>query len=130
LISLPLLSLFPFAHPLIQFFYGPAYTPAVGLFQQLLVVVLFDIFTTPLLLLAYPFNRPKLLAIADIVRTATLVLIAISLIPAFGPSGAILAKFAAKVVGAALILTVLLRQSGYTFSSSKTKKRPQFKNGG
>jgi O-antigen/teichoic acid export membrane protein len=130
LISLPVLCLFPLARPLIQFFYGPAYAPAVGLLQQLLVVVLFDVFTTPLLLLTYPFNRPKLIALADVLRAATLVLIATSLIPAIGPSGAIIAKFGAKVVGAALILVVLLRQSGYSFASSKTKKRPQFKNGG
>jgi O-antigen/teichoic acid export membrane protein len=115
-ISLPLLCLIPLARPFIPFFYGPAYAPAIGLFQQLLGVVLLDVFTTPLLLLAFPFNRPKLMAMAEALRAATLALIAISLIPTIGPSGAIIAKFAAKVVGAALILAVLMRQSGYNKS--------------
>jgi O-antigen/teichoic acid export membrane protein len=112
-ISLPLLCLIPLARPFIQFFYGPAYAPAIALFQQLLAVVLLDVFTTPFLLLTFSFNRPKLLAMAEALRAVTLVLVAAWLIPTIGPSGAIIAKFGAKVAGAALLLVVLIRQSSY-----------------
>lgn len=109
LISLPLLCLIPLARPFVLFFYGPAFASAIGLFQQLLGVVLFDVFTTPFLLLAFSFNRPRLLALADVLRTITLVLLAVWLIPAIGPSGAILAKLGAKVAGAVLMLVMLMR---------------------
>ena len=108
LISLALLPLILLARPLILLFYGPAYASAVGLFQLLLGVVIFDVLTTPLLLLAFPLNQPKLLAAADAVRTVMLVLGAAWLIPAYGPMGAVMAKFGAKVAGAVLTLGVLL----------------------
>lgn len=110
LISLMLLLLIPLARPFITLFYGPAFAPAVHLFQLLLGVVIFDVFATPLLLLAFPLNQPQLLAAADALRAGTLALTAAWLIPAYGPTGAVAAKFGAKVAGAVLTLMVLARQ--------------------
>lgn len=113
-ISLAILLLMPLIRPFIVLFYGPAFVPAVRLLQLLLSVVIFDIFTTPLLLLAFPLNQPQLLAAADGLRAGTLVLIAIWLIPAYGPTGAVVAKLGAKVAGAGLTLVVLWRQLSKT----------------
>jgi O-antigen/teichoic acid export membrane protein len=122
LITLPLLVLFPLAQPLILFFYGPAFAPAVHFFQQLLAVVLFDIFVTPLYLLAFSYNQPRLLAMADVVRAATLLGLALLLLPVMGPSGAIVAKFVAKVAGIVLIVAVLVRKTGYLQGAGSTAR--------
>lgn len=106
-ISLAMLPLIPLARPLITLLYGPAYAPAAGLFQLLLGVVIFDIFATPLLLLAFPLDQPKLLAAADALRAVTLALAGVWLIPAYGPAGAVAAKLVAKVAGAVLTVGVL-----------------------
>jgi PST family polysaccharide transporter len=111
LISLALLPLFPLAGPLIVLFYGAEYVVAAPLFRALLLVVIFDILTMPLLLLAFPLNRPRLLAAADAVRAATLALAGLALIPALGAWGAVAARAAARVAGAALILVALLRRA-------------------
>src|SRR5712692_150487 len=108
-VSFALLPLILLARPFILFFYGPAYTPAIGFFQGLLSVVIFDVFTLPLLLLAYPLNQPKLLTVGDALRVLTLAIIATWLTPIYGPSGAVLGKFAAKAVGAVLTLAVIFR---------------------
>ena len=79
------------------------------LFRVLLLVVIFDVMTTPLLLLAFPMNRPRLLAAADALRAVTLAVIAVALIPSLGAWGAVVAKAAAKVAGAALIIVILWR---------------------
>jgi len=107
LINLALLSLLPLAQLFISFFYGPAYGPAVGLFQALLGVAIFDVFTIPLLLLVYAFNMPKLVAGADALRAATLLLVAIWLVPAYGAVGVVIARFSARIAGAVLTLAVL-----------------------
>ncbi len=107
LISLALLPLIPLARPVITLLYGPAYAPAAPLFRLLLGVVIFDVFTTPVLLLAFPLNQPKLLAAADALRAGTLALAGAWLIPTQGPVGAVAAKFGARVAGAVLILAVL-----------------------
>lgn len=110
LISLALLPLLPLAAPLITTLYGPAFIGAVPLFRALLLIVIFDILTMPLLLLAFPLNRPRLLAAADALRAGTLALVALALIPALGAWGAVAARAAARVAGAALILGALWRR--------------------
>ncbi len=109
MISLALLLLIPLAGPLITTLYGVEYFAAVPLFRVLLLVVIFDVMTTPLLLLAFPMNRPRLLAAADALRAVTLAVIAVALIPSLGAWGAVVAKAAAKVAGAALIIVILWR---------------------
>jgi O-antigen/teichoic acid export membrane protein len=109
LISLVLLLLIPLAGPLIQLAYGDAFRGAVGLFQGLLGVAIFDICAMPLLLLAFPAGRFRLLAIADAARLVTLVASASWLIPLLGVRGAVLARLASRVIGAGLILLALRR---------------------
>lgn len=110
LISLALLPLVLLVGPFITFFYGPAYRPAVPLFQRLLGVVIFDVFVTPLILLSYHYNRPRLLAGADALRAGTMAATGGALIPSSGPNGAIAAKLIAKLAGATLTVALLARQ--------------------
>lgn len=116
LISLGVLLLIPLAHPLITLLYGPAFAPAAPLFQLLIGVVIFDIFATPALLLAFPLDQPQLVAAGDAARAGTLALLGVALIPTFGPTGAVIAKFGAKVAGAALVLILLVRRHSQTWN--------------
>jgi O-antigen/teichoic acid export membrane protein len=112
-IGLALLVALPLAGPFITTFYGAEFAPAIGLFRLLLLVVIFDVCTTPLTLLVYHFERPRLLAGADALRVGTLALLGTGLVPRAGAlggaTGAIIAKFCAKVAGAALVVVLLLR---------------------
>lgn len=110
LISLGVLLLMPLAGPLITLLYGPAFAPAVSLFRLLLGVVIFDIFVTPALLLAFPLEQPQLIAAGDAVRAGTLGLFGLALVPTFGPASAVIAKLVAKLAGAALVLGLMARQ--------------------
>jgi O-antigen/teichoic acid export membrane protein len=113
LISLALLALLPVAPWFIPFVYGSDYTLAVGLFQLLLAIVIFDIITLPATLLIYTFDRPDLAALAEAVRVVTLVLVGLWLIPTLGPVGAVIAKFSAKIIG--VIVTVALLARHYLY---------------
>lgn len=103
LIALGLLVLIPLAGPLIRFFYGPEYTPAIGLFRLLLILVIFDAFALPIILLVFPLERPKLYAASFALQVIILVLFAAWLIPQMGPSGAAVAKIVARMAGLVLI---------------------------
>jgi O-antigen/teichoic acid export membrane protein len=107
LIGLALLALLPLSRPLVGVFYGPAYLPAVHVFQLLLGVVIFDVFALPLILLTYHYERPCLLAGADALRAGTLAAAGALLIPGAGPVGAIAAKLLARLAGAALTAALL-----------------------
>jgi O-antigen/teichoic acid export membrane protein len=107
LIAAGLLLLIPFAEPIIVLIFGAEYSAAVPLFQLLLGVMVFDVVLTPLLLLPLAARRPRLLAAADALRAVTLVVVALGLIPLYGAIGAIAARFAARVIGAALVLGAL-----------------------
>jgi O-antigen/teichoic acid export membrane protein len=87
--------------------YGPAYLEAVPPLLVLILGVIFDLLTTPLLVLAFPLNAPRVLAGSDVLRVLTLGLLGAALIPVLGPPGAALAKLGAKVVGAAFTLIAL-----------------------
>jgi O-antigen/teichoic acid export membrane protein len=112
-----LLLLIPLAQPLIVLVYGSAYASSVVFFQLLLGVMMFDVLLTPVLLLPLAYRQAKLLAAADATRAVTLVAVAVVLIPAIGPFGAIAARFAARVAGAALVLGVMVanRSRGQAF---------------
>ena len=103
LIALGLLVLIPLAGPLIRFFYGPEYSPAIGLFRLLLMLVIFDAFALPIILLVFPLERPKLYAASFALQVIILVLFAAWLIPQMGPSGAAVAKIVARMAGLVLI---------------------------
>lgn len=112
-IALALLPTALLIGPAIDLFYGAAYHPAARLYQLLLAVVIFDLFTTPITLLAYHHRRPQLLAGADLLRVAVLLIVGALLIPATGPlggvTGAIIARLAAKLAGITLIASRLPR---------------------
>jgi O-antigen/teichoic acid export membrane protein len=109
LISLGLLLLLPLAEPAIVLIYGAAFAPAAGLFRLLLGVVIFDVLTTPLVLLPLAYRRPRQLALAEALRAATLGGVALGLVPAYGALGAVAARFAARLAGAVLVLSLLWR---------------------
>jgi O-antigen/teichoic acid export membrane protein len=107
LIGLGLLLLIPVSEPLIVFVYGADFAPAVIFFRLLLGVMVFDVLLTPVLLLPLAYRQARLLAAADALRAITLVLVALGAIPVYGAIGAILARFAARVAGAAFVLGAL-----------------------
>ncbi|HEY1296551.1 MAG TPA: oligosaccharide flippase family protein [Chloroflexota bacterium] len=106
-ICLVLLVLIPLAQPLIVFFYGPDYAASVIFFQLLLGVMMFDVLLTPFLLLPLAYRQAKVLAAADGTRALVLVVVALALIPIYGPFGAIAARFIAHLAGAVLVLGAL-----------------------
>jgi O-antigen/teichoic acid export membrane protein len=106
-LGLPLVLALPLAGPFVGLVYGPAYLDAVPALLVLVLAAVFDLLTTPLLLLAYPLNAPRVLAVSDALRVGTLVLLGAVLVPGLGPVGAALAKLGAKVVGAAFTLAAL-----------------------
>jgi O-antigen/teichoic acid export membrane protein len=106
-VALGLLVLLPLAGPLITTVYGAAYAPSADLFRPLVLIVIFDLFATPLLLLIYHIDQPKLLAAGDALRVLAVLLLGVWLIPSTGASGAIVARFGARLVGTGLILAAL-----------------------
>jgi len=107
LIGIGLLLLIPISEPLIVVIYGADFAPAVVFFRLLLGVMIFDVLLTPVLLLPLAYRQARLLAAADALRAITLVLVAMGLIPVYGAIGAIVARFAARVAGAALVIGAL-----------------------
>lgn len=112
LIAAGLLMLVPIARPAILLLFGSAYAPAVSLFLALLGIAIFDVLVAPLLLLPYATDQPRLLAAADALRAAMLLLSAIWLVPAGGPFGLVAAKLLSHLAGALLTGMVLYRRAG------------------
>jgi O-antigen/teichoic acid export membrane protein len=109
-----LLLLIPLAGPAIVMLYGPEYAGAVELFRLLLLVVAFDVLTTPMLLLPLSSGQPRALAVAEIGRAATFAVVGLLLIPSSGAYGAVAARFAARVTGAAVVVLALRRRRSST----------------
>jgi O-antigen/teichoic acid export membrane protein len=107
LIALALLLLIPLAEPVIGFVYGAEFATAGPFFRLLIGVMAVDVVLTPFLLLPLAFRQARLLAAADAARAITLIVAALGLIPTYGAFGAIGARLAARLVGAALVLGVL-----------------------
>ena len=108
-IGIALLPLAVLVGPFVTLFYGAAYVTAIPLFRMLLGVVIFDVFATPLILLAYHFNRPRLLAGTDALRAGMLTVVGVVLVPSLGPNGAVVGKLVAKLVGATVTVVLLAR---------------------
>jgi O-antigen/teichoic acid export membrane protein len=89
------------SQPLIIWLYGERYVASAGLFLALLPVVLLDLATSSLFLLALPLNRPRLLAAADWLRVAVLGAAGLLLIPRYLGYGAAAARLLSRVAGAA-----------------------------
>jgi O-antigen/teichoic acid export membrane protein len=97
------------AQPLILLLYGESYAASAGLFLALMVVVLFDLITSSLFLIAFPLERPRILALADWLRVLVLVLVGWAAIPRLGAFGAVVARGASRVVGTTYALWALNR---------------------
>jgi O-antigen/teichoic acid export membrane protein len=104
----------PLAQPFVLIIYGSQFEQTIPWLQLLLGVVIFDVLATPALLLPLAYGRPRVMAGADGVRAVTLSLVAFGLVPGFGPTGAIVARLAARLAGAVLVLGLLAR-SGAAF---------------
>jgi O-antigen/teichoic acid export membrane protein len=100
------------AQPLIILLYGESYALSAGIFLALTLVVLFDLVTSSLFLLAFPLNRPKVLALSDWLRVGVLGGIGWLLIPLYSAFGAVVARFLSRVAGAAYTLYHLRRAVG------------------
>jgi O-antigen/teichoic acid export membrane protein len=107
LIGIGLALLIPLAEPFIVLFYGADFAPAVTFFRLLLGVMVLDVLLTPFLLLPLAYRQPRLLAAADATRAITLVAVAVAAIPIYGAFGAIAARLAARLAGAAIVLGAL-----------------------
>jgi O-antigen/teichoic acid export membrane protein len=107
LIGAGLLLLVPIAPVFVGLFYGAEFTAAVPLVQLLIGVMIFDVLLTPLLLLPLAYQQPRLLAAGDAARAVSLIAVGLALIPPFGASGAIAARFASRVAGAVVVLAAL-----------------------
>lgn len=110
LIAATLIVATPLARWLIPLFFGGVYRQAVGLFTALLGVAILDIIATPMLLLAYTADRPKLIVIADAIRVVVLALGAALLLPLVGIYGLVLAKLLASLAGFAWTAVALVPQ--------------------
>jgi len=97
------------AQPFIRLLYGDEYTASAGLFLALMLVVLFDLITSSLFLVAFPLNKSRVLAAADWLRVGVLGVVGWALIPALGGIGAVCARGAARVVGTVYTLVALRR---------------------
>jgi O-antigen/teichoic acid export membrane protein len=97
------------AQPLIALLYGERYEASAGLFLALVVVVLFDLVTSSLFLVALPLNRPRVLAVSDWLRVLALGLAGWLLIPAHSGYGAVASRLISRVAGAAYTLLALRR---------------------
>jgi O-antigen/teichoic acid export membrane protein len=117
-LALAVLALLPLARPFIQLFYGADYRAAAPLFQLMLATVAVDVLVSPLLLLAFPLNRPRLLAAADGLRGLTLLAIALPLIPILGPAGAVIGRLGGRLAGAAFALLALRRAGAQVAADS------------
>lgn len=110
IICLALVPLILLAGPFIGTFYGAAFEPAVRLFQSLILVTILNILLTPLLMLAFTLDQPRLIAVTDSARVVTLLGAGIILVPAFGVSGAIAAKLVAALAGGVILAGLLHRE--------------------
>jgi O-antigen/teichoic acid export membrane protein len=97
------------AQPLIELLYGESYRASAGLFMLLLSIVLFDLATSSLFLLALPLDKPQVLGVAEWLRVATIVVAGLLMIPALGGWGAAMSRLLSRIAGAAYTFIGLRR---------------------
>ncbi len=100
----------PLARWLIPLVFGGAYRQSVGLFTALLGVAVVDIIATPILMLAYTVDRPKLIVAADASRVVVLAIGAALLLPLVGVYGLVMAKLLASLAGFVWTAVALVQQ--------------------
>jgi O-antigen/teichoic acid export membrane protein len=89
------------AQPFIAVAYGEAFVQAAPLFVGLFVVVLLDLASNALFWLAIPVHRPHILAVAEWLKVATILVVGIALIPRLAGVGAIVARLASRLAAGA-----------------------------
>ena len=118
-----------FMKPAVLLFYGTQYAAAVHILYILLPAVCFDLIASPVFLLAYPLNKPTILATLDLIRVVILAFGCILFIPQIGVEAAAWSKLAAKVLAGLWGVMVIFRsvkrhsienlQSGHTDVTDK-----------
>ncbi len=98
------------AQPLVELLYGESYRASSGLFMLLLSVVLFDLVTSSLFLVALPLEKPQVLGVAEWLRVATITGAGALMIPSLGSWGAAMSRLLSRIVGAAYTF-ISLRQA-------------------
>ena len=111
LVSVGLVLILPVCGPAVQVLYGPGFAGAIGPLRALIVVAMIDVFLTPVLLLAYHYNQPRVLASVDAARIVAFVALAVVLAPGLGLTGAVIARLGSRLVGVAIAL-IGVRQAG------------------
>jgi O-antigen/teichoic acid export membrane protein len=118
----------PLMRPFVLVVYGRTYLPSVKPLYTLTLIVVFDLVTLPLILLAYPLGMSRVLAAADAARVITLLACGSLLIPAWGIYGAVVAKLAAQVVAAVIaggaVIRVIRRVRGPAPDGSSAPSPP------
>lgn len=97
-VSLALVAIL--AQPFILLLYGERYIAASSIFLVLLLVLLSDLFTTSLSLIAFPLNRPYILAVIEWLRVVTITVVCGPLIAGFGAMGAAFSRVLSRLVSA------------------------------
>lgn len=100
----------PLAGPFIRLVYGSEFAASVNVFYALLAVVILDLLVSPLILLALPMDRPRLLAAADGLQVVVLLGAGLALVPIWGVYGIVAARLAARLASALVALPPLLRR--------------------
>ena len=105
-----MLLIVPLVRPFILLVYGSEYLGAASVFYALLLIVLLDLFVTPLVLLALPLDQPRLLAASDAIQVLVLLGAGAMLVPLWGVYGLVVARLASRLGGALVALPPLLRR--------------------
>ncbi|MDQ5823748.1 MAG: oligosaccharide flippase family protein [Chloroflexota bacterium] len=112
------------AQPLIELLYGESYRASAGLFMLLLSVVLFDLVTSSLFLVALPLEKPQVLGVAEWLRVATITVAGALMIPSLGGWGAAMSRLLSRIVGAAYTFISLRRAMNATPATQTTEPVP------
>lgn len=114
--TLLFLPLFAIGGLLIQWIYGLEYLAAVPALYPLLLAYLIGLNVEPTAYVLYPLNRPRWIAVSDLIQLVFTLGINLILIPAFGIIGAalgvLLTRILAGVITFSLIRQFLWKQHG------------------
>lgn len=117
LVAAGLVGLLPVVGYVVPLLYGPSFVGAIGPLRALLGVAIVDVVATPVVLLAYHYDRPRILASADATRIVIFLVVAGALVPGLGITGAVIARLTGRVAGVAVAL-LGLRHAGASGSVS------------
>ncbi len=105
LVSLAIFAVILLADPLIPFVYGPSFDFSITIFRGLAAIVILEVFTTPFLLLFHALQRENEKTIYETIKTTTLILLILMLLPEYGLGGLVLGRFAATFLSSLYALS-------------------------